>query len=800
MQFAIPEYNFKDRENIERFCRDYIEQIESNSSIVEMLRDDNSGELANAIFQIVHSIKGFSDFLGLKGISAICNALESLLETIRKQNQGQSEETIMIIGSGLDFISEILSVVEQKHTDKDFIEEVENIIIVIEHQLSAINEISNTDNFTIIDVNEASSIDEDKDQLELSTHKQIEQDDTVEFFKDDSNTYNTIDSPDKEDIKDLIKQVSQTNTIKSESITDIKTEESEIDANELISDDMLVEYTSSSEEFLDSIEDNLIALEKKPNNDELIAEIFGAVHSLKGNSGFMGLSEIENISMAMEEMLQDLRAGEIEYNSETASFLLTSAESIRDEIDILNGKEKKIVNRLEEVNSNLGFDNNIQLQEKEKPKQDIETKLDNNNESQSIPQAIKQKNTSEVDVKKSNKKNLRVDSDKIDRLFDLVGELITVESIVSNNNEIKSLEIPGINESLTMLNKITRELQEVTLSVRMTPLESLFNKMKRLVRDVSIKMNKPVELEISGSETEMDKTIIEEISDPLVHILRNSIDHGIETKDERIKNGKKATGTIILSAGYEGNEIIIQINDDGKGINKEKVLAKALEKGLIDADEELSDKEIYNLIIEPGFSTAEKVTDISGRGVGMDVVKKNIEKLKGDLIIDSEPGQGTKVSMRIPLTLAILEAMLIRINDSIFAIPILNIKESIKPEDKDVHITMDGLEVINVRNKTLPIIRLEEILELSDKKKNIEDGIIIITEIKGKQVCLLADEIIGQQQAVIKNLSSYIGRIDCLMGCMILADGEVGLILDVESTIELAENGENLIKQEAING
>ncbi len=342
-----------------------------------------------------------------------------------------------------------------------------------------------------------------------------------------------------------------------------------------------------------------------------------------------------------------------------------------------------------------------------------------------------------------------------------------------------------------MLNKITRELQEISMSIRMMPLEGLFNKMKRLVRDVSIKMNKKVELVVYGQQTEMDKNVIDEISDPLVHILRNSIDHGVESPEKRIESGKSEIGNVTLGARYEGNEILIIVEDDGGGINKEALLRKAEEKGLLKtAPENMTDREIFGLIFEPGFSTAKEITDISGRGVGMDVVRKNIEKLRGSIDVVSAFGKGTKITLRIPLTLAIMEAMVIKIGDALFALPILSLRESFRPLNGMVNITMDGLEVVKVREDILPIIRLHEAFGIDDSFTNLEDGILLLIESKERKVCLFADDIVGQQQAVIKGLSDYIGKVPGITGCMVTGDGSIGLILDIESLIDLAQTND----------
>ncbi len=387
------------------------------------------------------------------------------------------------------------------------------------------------------------------------------------------------------------------------------------------------------------------------------------------------------------------------------------------------------------------------------------------------------------------RKEVRVSTEKLNKLFDLVGEIITMESMVVNNKNLDGLKLPDFQIAANMLNKLVRELQKITMSIRMIPLDGLFNKMSRLVRDLSRKFEKSVELEIYGADTEMDKNVIEQLSDPLVHMIRNCIDHGIEDEFARLDRGKSTTGKVILGASYQGNEIHITVEDDGAGLNRQKILEKAIAKGLCSSNpEELTDKQVWQFIFHAGLSTAQKVTDVSGRGVGMDVVKKNIEKLRGNIDIDSKTGFGTKITFRIPLTLAIMDAMLIRVGASKYAIPILSVRESFQPKLTDITQTMDGIEVVKVRSELYPVVRLHEIFRKEPDNYELDKGILMMINSNSKKVCLFVDEILGQQQAVVKPLSEYIGEVQGLTGCMVMADGKIGLILDIDSLIEKAEN------------
>ncbi|MBN2712303.1 MAG: chemotaxis protein CheA [Planctomycetes bacterium] len=387
------------------------------------------------------------------------------------------------------------------------------------------------------------------------------------------------------------------------------------------------------------------------------------------------------------------------------------------------------------------------------------------------------------------RRDIRVDLDKLDKLINLVGELVIAEAMVTRNPDLEGLELENFERAGHHLHRITTDLQDIAMAVRMIPLSATFRKMIRLVHDVANKSGKKSSLELIGEETEVDKTVIEMIADPLVHIVRNSIDHGLEPPEERIRIGKPETGVVTIEGRHEGGEVWILISDDGRGLNKEKILSRAIERGLIAGDgSELSDEEIYAMIFEPGFSTAEKVTDVSGRGVGMDVVKKNIEKLKGRVDIRSRPGKGSTVILRIPLTLAIIEGMLVRVGTSRYTIPMLSIRETLRVETETVTETMDGQEVVNIRNELVPVVRLHEVFGTDYDSEKLEDGILLVIEDGRETIGLFVDEILGQEQTVIKGLSNFLGHARGISGCTILGDGEVSLIIDVASVLDMCKD------------
>jgi len=379
--------------------------------------------------------------------------------------------------------------------------------------------------------------------------------------------------------------------------------------------------------------------------------------------------------------------------------------------------------------------------------------------------------------------SIRVASEKLDKLVDLVGELVTGQARLSQiaNNTMNSDLLTVAEE----IERLTAELRDNTMSVRMLTFGTTFNKFKRLVRDLGSDLGKEIILKTEGAETELDKTVIEQLNDPLVHILRNSIDHGIESPDVRKMSNKPVQGTVTLSANYSGAHVLISIQDDGAGMKAETIRKKAIDKGLITQDAKMTENEIFQLIFMPGFSTAEKVTNVSGRGVGMDVVKKGIESLRGTVDVISQPGKGTTITLKLPLTLAIIDGLLVKIGPENFILPLAAVKECIELTQQDVE-DAHGRHVINVRGQIVPYIRLKEQFKIKSEKQEIEQ--VVITEIGNYQIGFVVDSVIDQHQTVIKNLSKVYKNIDGISGATIMADGTVSLIIDINNLLRHVEH------------
>jgi two-component system chemotaxis sensor kinase CheA len=380
---------------------------------------------------------------------------------------------------------------------------------------------------------------------------------------------------------------------------------------------------------------------------------------------------------------------------------------------------------------------------------------------------------------------IKVDLERVDRLVEMIGELVVVEAMVVGAPEIAHSASARVRNCLSQLEKVTHDLQDVGMRMRMLPVSGVFQKMARMARDVGRKAGKQVRVVLSGEQTEMDRSMVEQISDPLVHMIRNSIDHGIEPPDLRRQVGKPDEGTVRLSAYHEGGHVVIEISDDGRGLNREAILKKAIAQRLIQATDSLSEDEINSLIFAPGFSTAEKVTDISGRGVGMDVVRRNIDAMRGRVSIKSVPGKGTTFKITLPLTLAIIDGMLVACGKERYIIPTLSIIESIQPEASMLVTQAASNEMLNMRGNILPLLRMDRLLGAEGAIQDPSKGLVVIIEGVGRRVGLLVDEVIAQQQVVIKSMGEGVGEVPFVSGAAILSDGRVGLIVNVEGIVSL---------------
>ncbi|VAW98238.1 Signal transduction histidine kinase CheA [hydrothermal vent metagenome] len=391
--------------------------------------------------------------------------------------------------------------------------------------------------------------------------------------------------------------------------------------------------------------------------------------------------------------------------------------------------------------------------------------------------------------------SIRVNIDKVDDLINMVGELVITQSMLSqigDSEEFDSAALERLNDGLTQLEQHTRELQESVMRIRMMPISFAFQRFPRLVHDLSSQLDKKIELVLTGESTELDKTVMEKIGDPLVHLVRNSLDHGIETPQVRLDNGKNETGTIELNAFHQGGNIVIEIKDDGAGLNHERILAKAIDSGVIKKEDKLTPEQINDLIFAPGFSTAEVVSDVSGRGVGMDVVRRNIRALGGTVEVQSEAGVGSVFTIRLPLTLAILDGQLVRVGKETYIVPLISIIESLQINSEMINSVTGAADVYKLRDDYIPIVRLYDIFGIDADTTDITDGLLVVVENEGKKIAICVDELLGQQQVVIKSLETNLKQIDGLSGATILGNGTVALILDINGVMHLYQHSRKL--------
>ncbi len=571
--------------------------------------------------------------------------------------------------------------------------------------------------------------------------------------------------------------------------------------------DLLTDFLSEVQEHIDNIDNKMLSLESNPKDQELLNAVFRVFHTIKGAAGFLKLDDMAKLAHTTENLLDLARKEEILLEG-------VKIDVIFESVDVMKALVSKIadaiskgsatyssVTSLEELVMKISSVASDQITDAVPPSpcQSVEKNEDKTDEQAQAGEPYQISGRTPVSgsgsaaksgqpqIKAKIKESIKVDSEKLDQLIDAIGELVIIESMIIQDHEMKKISSPMLIQNFRQMNKITRELQQHGMSLRMIPVRATFQKMARVVRDVAKKSNKKIDFVLHGEDTMLDKSVVDKIGDPLIHLVRNSVDHGIEpTVEERKKAGKSETGKIDLVAFHKGGNIYIEIKDDGRGLNRDSIVAKAKEKGLVRDGQNLTDKEISSLIFLPGFSTARQVTDVSGRGVGMDVVRKNIEELRGNVEITTESGRGSVFSLRLPLTLAIIDGMLVRVGAEKYIIPTLSIIESFRPADKDILTVVNRCEMIKIRDTLIPLVRLASIFKIEGSVQNSTEGIVIVVEDSGKKTGLFVDQLLGQQSTVIKSLGSSMKGLPGISGGSIMADGRVGIILDVAGIVKLA--------------
>jgi two-component system chemotaxis sensor kinase CheA len=585
--------------------------------------------------------------------------------------------------------------------------------------------------------------------------------------------------------------------------------------------DLLKEFITECLDHISMAEGALLELETNSDDAEQINVVFRAFHTVKGTSGFLGLDRIQKLAHLAETMLDRGRDGEIRITGGYADLALQSCDGLRQMIEGLEGvspgSELFVPENLDELLVHLdapeanGFNEDgsgesmrvgdILVAQGKASREQIEEVVKDEDgkrigeklvekglaKPSDVAQALRTQKQAGGGVQTES--SIRVTTSRLDSLIDMVGELVIAHSMVAQDPTVLNAGTARLTRNVSHSGKIVRELQDLTMSLRMVPLKATFQKMARLVRDVGKKANKQIQFITEGEDTEIDRNMVEALSDPLVHMMRNSCDHGVELADERQAAGKNPTGTVRLRAYHAAGNVVIEIIDDGKGLDREKILAKAVERGIVEPGKakDLSENDVFMLVFQPGFSTAEKVTDVSGRGVGMDVVRKNIESLRGRIEVSSKKGKGTTFTIRLPLTMAITDAMLLRVGKERYLLPTISIEQSFRPTAGSVTTVTGKGEMVMLRGELLPVYRLYELYDVEGAITDVNDALLVVIEGEGKRCAVMADELLSQQQVVIKSLGSTFGNIEGISGGAILGDGRVGLILDATGIQQLAQ-------------
>lgn len=584
--------------------------------------------------------------------------------------------------------------------------------------------------------------------------------------------------------------------------------------------DLLAEFVTEARENLQGAEAALLALEVDPSDTEALNTVFRAFHTIKGAAGFLELETLSSLAHHAETLLSRARDGDIRLVGGYADLALRSVDMltalVQGVLDGLGGEAMPWPPALDELMRDLGDPEaagaseawdapsaaarvgDILVAEGKAPREDIERVAADQGPRPLGEALVRAKAASTTDVAQALRlqrtvrgqsapdAGVRVRTDRLDSLIETVGELVIAHSMVSQDETVTGGAFHELSRKVSRTTKIVRELQDLSMSMRMVPLRATFQKMARLARDLAHKSHKAVSFITEGEDTEIDRNMVDVVNDPLVHMVRNCVDHGIEPPAQREAAGKPATGTVRLAACHEGGSVVVRIEDDGRGLDRERIAQKAIERGLIESDRGMPDAEVFNLIFAPGFSTAAQVTEVSGRGVGLDVVRRNVEALRGRIETSSEPGRGCAFLIRLPLTLAITDGMLVRVGGEQYIIPTLSIDMTFRPDASALSTVTGRGEMVMVRGELLPMVRLHELYDVPGAEADPVCALVVVLDGGDRRYALLVDELTAQQQVVAKPLGDGLGKIPGVSGGAILADGKVGLILDPQGLSALA--------------
>lgn len=545
--------------------------------------------------------------------------------------------------------------------------------------------------------------------------------------------------------------------------------------------ELIQDFIVEAREHLANVETQLLVFEQEGTDSDAVHSVFRSFHTIKGLAGFLELQAIQQTAHQIETLLDEVRNGRLRISADITDVILTGADFLIRAVAGLDAglqgrpcqavpADERLLARIQQI-----------LDSAETPVEpaDVQT----SSKPGAAPDDLRERQQPEIAAPAgapSRDFAVRVDTDKIDKMFELVGEMVIAHALVAHDPTMETTRNTSLARNLAQLTRVISEMQTTAMSMRVVQVEQLFGRMRRVMRDVTRRAGKNVELVTEGGETELDRTIVQELADPLMHMIRNAVDHGIETLEERREAGKAEVARVTLRAAHQGGQVVLDISDDGRGLNLEKIRARAIERNVIAPDAVLTDAETAKLIFAPGFSTAEVVTELSGRGVGMDVVQKQIYKLRGGVEIHTRRGEGTTFTLRLPLTLAIIDGLVVRVGGERYVIPITSVRELIRPREDDVCTVEAQREIAVIRGEPLPIVRLHERFNIEPSFRNAWDALLVVAETERGRFCLMVDEMLGKQEVVIKNLGNFFGAVAGVSGGAILGDGRVGLIVDLD--------------------
>jgi two-component system chemotaxis sensor kinase CheA len=568
--------------------------------------------------------------------------------------------------------------------------------------------------------------------------------------------------------------------------------------------ELLLDFVLESREHLGAIETQVLTLERDPHGAEALNAVFRGFHTIKGLAGFLELWDIQKVAHEVETLLDRARNSELTVTPTAIDVILESADDLRRRLAHVEmglkgeapeapGPNQALLGRISAL---YGEPANAAQASADALRLAVAVEGGESAAASPAPDSEADKNRCltlaarpDGEIRKGETMAVKVDTAKLDSLVDMAGEMVIAQSLVRHDPDLAALKSPRLQRNLAQLTRITAELQKTAMAMRLVPIGPLFKRMARMVRDLSRQFGKPVEMETQGDQIELDRNIVQELTDPLMHMVRNALDHGIESPAERARVGKNPVARVLLKGRHQAGQVVIEIADDGQGLDRGRILEKAVQKGLVAAGDAISDSDVFNLIFQPGFSTAALVTNVSGRGVGMDVVRRHIEKLRGRVEIRSVPGRGTTFALKLPLTLAIIDGLVVGVGQERYIAPLFAVREVLRPTAETIWTVQQRAEMALIRGELLPVLRLYRKFHVTPRSEDPLQSVLLVAEVEGRRSCLLVDELIGKQEVVIKALGDTFKSATGIAGGAILGDGRVGLILDLERLFREGTDG-----------